>query len=28
MSLHVANGRWVVWLSLLVAMLFQIMPLP
>ncbi|MCL1057139.1 rod shape-determining protein MreD [Shewanella gelidimarina] len=28
MSLHAANGRWVVWLSLLVAMLFQIMPLP
>ncbi len=28
MSLHVANGRWAVWLSLLVAMLFQIMPLP
>ncbi|WOT04785.1 rod shape-determining protein MreD [Shewanella youngdeokensis] len=28
MSLHIANGRWVVWVSFLVAMLFQIMPLP
>ncbi len=28
MSIHVANGRFVVWVSLLIAMLLQIMPLP
>lgn len=28
MSMHIPHGRWAVWLSFLVAMLFQIMPLP
>lgn len=28
MSLHIANGRGVVWLSFFIAMLFQIMPVP
>ncbi|MCE9679797.1 rod shape-determining protein MreD [Shewanella sp. AS1] len=28
MSMQIARGRWIVWLSLLVAMVFQIMPLP
>lgn len=28
MSTHVAHGRWVVWLTFLVGIVFQIMPLP
>ncbi|WP_394129342.1 rod shape-determining protein MreD [Shewanella maritima] len=28
MSAHIANGRLVVWITLFVAMMFQIMPLP